>query len=60
MITITMAMRETNAFIATIFEISYPIFIMAIMIFRNEIEFDWKQIVGAGVAILGISMTIKH
>ena len=55
---VSVAMKETNTFLATIMEIMYPLVIMGILLFKKEIQLDWVQVAGAIIAVLGISLVV--
>ena len=57
---IYLAHRETsNMFIVTIFEMLYPIFVLAFMIFFREEVFTWNKFFGFSIAILGVMIAVK-
>ncbi len=57
---IYLAHRETsNMFIVTLFEMLYPIFVLAFMIFFREEVFTWNKFFGFSVAILGVMIAVK-
>lgn len=55
-----LSMKTVDPFTVSILELGYPIVVLLIMIFMNEIKFNWNHMFGIILTFFGIYLILKE